>query len=230
MATFNASLLAFINLIAPDVKRHERLIGDLDGLNTAQKQTIVLALNSLKTAIDTRPALSTVIDDTAASSVSDKVWSPAKTSAAIDAAIAALMGTSSQVTQALTALSNAFNADKSAEVVLLGLVARKVDFNQAQTLTAAQQKRARDNINVLGLPEVTARLGVNPNFAAAYTQAMTPTPVYVPPPPPPVAPWYEGAALNAGHPTWQAADTWAQSLAYANFGAYYQYLQQQLAG
>jgi hypothetical protein len=167
------SLLALINLVAPDMVRHNRLIGDLTQLNTAQKASLTLALNSLKATIDARPAPSSVIDDTAASSVINKVWSPKQTSLAIDAALAALIGTSTQLAASLQALTNAIHGDETAAAALAVLVGHKVQFNTSQQLAATQQAQARANIQAVGEPEVVARLGAKSfDFAAAYTGAI----------------------------------------------------------
>ena len=122
--------------------------GDLTNLSTADKTSLVNALNELKTTIDNKSS----INDSQATTTN--TWSATKISNEITTAIANLINGADVSSDTLKEL-----ADKIATLAQSdnGLVSA----NQAQVFTAAQKLQARDNIDVYSKAEIG---DINTNF------------------------------------------------------------------
>lgn len=122
--------------------------GDLTNLSTADKTSLVNALNELKTTIDNKSS----INDSQATTTN--TWSATKISNEITTAIANLINGADVSSDTLKEL-----ADKIATLAQSdnGLVSA----NQAQAFTAAQKLQARDNIDVYSKAEIG---DINTNF------------------------------------------------------------------
>ena len=122
--------------------------GDLTNLSTADKTSLVNALNELKTTIDNKSS----INDSQATTTN--TWSATKISNEITTAIANLINGVDVSSDTLKEL-----ADKIATLAQSdnGLVSA----NQAQAFTAAQKLQARDNIDVYSKAEIG---DINTNF------------------------------------------------------------------
>ena len=122
--------------------------GDLTNLSTADKTSLVNALNELKTTIDNKSS----INDSQATTTN--TWSATKISNEITTAITNLINGVDVSSDTLKEL-----ADKIATLAQSdnGLVSA----NQAQAFTAAQKLQARDNIDVYSKAEIG---DINTNF------------------------------------------------------------------
>lgn len=122
--------------------------GDLTKLSTADKTSLVNALNELKSTIDNKSS----INDSQATTTN--TWSATKISNEITTAIANLINGADVSSDTLKEL-----ADKIATLAQSdnGLVSA----NQAQAFTAAQKLQARDNIDVYSKAEIG---DINTNF------------------------------------------------------------------
>ena len=122
--------------------------GDLTNLSTADKTSLVNALNELKTTIDNKSS----INDSQATTTN--TWSATKISNEITTTIANLINGADVSSDTLKEL-----ADKIATLAQSdnGLVSA----NQAQAFTAAQKLQARDNIDVYSKAEIG---DINTNF------------------------------------------------------------------
>lgn len=122
--------------------------GDLTNLSTADKTSLVNALNELKTTIDNKSS----INDSQATTTN--TWSATKISNEITTAIANLINGVDVSSDTLKEL-----ADKIASLAQAdnGLVSA----NQAQAFTAAQKLQARSNIDVYSKAEIG---DINTNF------------------------------------------------------------------
>ena len=122
--------------------------GDLTKLSTADKTSLVNALNELKTSIDNK----TLIDDSQATT--GNTWSATKISNEITTAITKLINGADVSSDTLKKL-----ADKIASLVQTdnGLVST----NLAQPFTVAQKLQARNNIDVYSKAEIG---DINTNF------------------------------------------------------------------
>ena len=122
--------------------------GDLTNLSTADKTSLVNALNELKTTIDNKSS----INDSQATTTN--TWSATKIS--------------NEITQVTTNLINGADVSSDTLKELADRVAALaqadnglVSANQAQAFTAAQKLQARDNIDVYSKAEIG---DINTNF------------------------------------------------------------------
>lgn len=159
--------------------------GALDALTTADKSSLVNALNEVKAGLatagasinDASASTSTVyssakteavavaaaagiIDDSSKSDA--KTWSSVKLESQINAAIAAIVDGAPEAFNTLKEIADYIADDQSATAALTTAVNNRVKFNDAQSLTTQQKIQACENIGV-GDPTT--------DFVAAYTAA-----------------------------------------------------------
>ena len=124
--------------------------GDLTKLNTADKTSLVNALNELKTSIGNQ----TLINDSQTTTAN--TWSATKISNEITTAITKLINGADTSSDTLKELADKIAALAQADNGL-------VSANQAQPFTEAQKLQARSNIGVYSKAEIG---DINTNFAA----------------------------------------------------------------
>ena len=115
--------------------------GDLTNLSTADKTSLVNALNELKTTIDNKSS----INDSQATTTN--TWSATKISNEITTAIANLINGADVSSDTLKELADKIATSAQSDNGL-------VSANQAQAFTAAQKLQARDNIDVYSKAEI----------------------------------------------------------------------------
>jgi len=144
-------ITALAQVIGTDVKGILANIGDLSALTTTQKASLVLAMNELKAAIDAVD-LSDLIDDSA--TANSMTWSSTKISNAISAAVSALVNSAPEAMDTLKELADAISNNQSAIGALQTIAGKHVRYDEAQTLTDAQQTQARSNIAAAAASDV----------------------------------------------------------------------------
>lgn len=122
--------------------------GDLTKLNTADKTSLVNALNELKNTIDNK----TSIDDS--QNTAGNTWSAAKISNEITTAITNLINGADVSSDTLKELADKIVALAQADNGL-------VSASQSQSFTAQQKAQARTNIDVYSKAEIG---DINTNF------------------------------------------------------------------
>ena len=138
--TLVANLSTVFSAICADVKGLTSKVGDLSQLTTTEKSSLVLALNSLKTAVGNNPA----INDSTTTTTS--LWSSKKVSDQISSAINDLINGAPGTLDTLKELADAITTNKDAIAALQTIAAGHVKYDAAQSLTDEQKKQARDNI------------------------------------------------------------------------------------
>ena len=128
-------------------------VGTLASLSTADKTSLVAALNEIKSSI---PTLSTLIND--AATATGTTWSSTKIQAQITAAISALVNGAPGAQDTLAELAAQITALAQADSGLLS-------FAQAQTLTTAQQLQGCTNLGI-GDPAHNYVTAIETNLAA----------------------------------------------------------------
>ena len=116
--------------------------GDLTKLNTADKTSLVNALNEIKGLISSG---SSSVDDS--QTTTSNTWSATKISNAITTAITNLINGADVSSDTLKELADKITALAQADNGL-------VSANQAQAFTAAQKLQARSNIDVYSKAEI----------------------------------------------------------------------------
>lgn len=175
-------LSAQINNLAVRIAKECKLIyiklGDTTQLNTDNAESLVKAINSLKTNFDNamlainansadinaaeaaitalQERLNTIINDTTASTTT--VYSSSKVDSEITKAKQEvkndLLGGAGTAYDTLNELAELIESNQDAITALQNLAAGHVKYDDAQKLTDAQKKQARDNINAVSQDEI----------------------------------------------------------------------------
>ena len=180
--SLETSLTAFVNAVGADIKNGQLKVGDLAALTTAQKASVVLALNELKTDLTTlqgQIAAATNINDAGLATSTTETYSISKIIDSINTASQNLkqeiLGSAPAALDTLQELATALSDNPSFATDIAIAIGNRVRFDEAQTLSAAQQLRARQNIGAAGSTEfnqLKTDLGnVNTDFLAAYNTA-----------------------------------------------------------
>lgn len=153
-----------ITALGTDYKVIVARIGTLASLTTTDKSSLVAAVNEVKAAI---PTLTSLIDDSTTTSTT-KVWSANKATAAIAAAVSALVGGAGAAYDTLVELQSAIQTDDTAISGILTSLSKRVRVDAAQSFTGTELTQGQDNLNVysrtqLGDPDT--------DLAAAYATA-----------------------------------------------------------
>ena len=180
--SLETSLSAFIAAVGADIKNNNIKIGDLTTLTTTQKANLVSALNELKGEVSTlqgQVASASNINDTGAPTSTTETYSISKILDSINASIAAvkadILGSAPAALDTLQELAEALSSNPSFATDIATAIGNRVRFDEAQTLTAAQQLRARQNIGAASQVEFSTlqtNLGnVSTDFLAVYNTA-----------------------------------------------------------
>lgn len=180
--SLETSLTAFVNAVGADIKNGQLKVGDLAALTTAQKASVVLALNELKTDLTTlqgQIAAATNINDAGLATSTTETYSISKIIDSINTASQNLkqeiLGSAPAALDTLQELATALSDNPSFATDIAIAIGNRVRFDEAQTLSAAQQLQARQNIGAASQAEFSTLqtdLGnVNTDFLAVYNTA-----------------------------------------------------------
>lgn len=152
--SLETSLTSFVNAVGADIKLFNQNQGDLTALTTAQKTSIVLAINSLKTALDTlqdAQANAAGINDAGSTSSTTETYSISKIIDIITTATNTLkqdiLGSAPAALDTLQELAAALNDNASFATDIATAIGNRVRYDESQALTSAQQGTARSNID-----------------------------------------------------------------------------------
>lgn len=157
--SLETQITSLVTAIGTDIKALRAADGNLTALTTADKSSLVAALNELKTLIGAGGG-ATINDASTVSTT--QTWSAAKSTAAIAAAVSALVNGAGSTLDTLNELASALGNDPNYATTIATALGNRVRFDAAQTLTAPQQAQACANIGV-GDPAH--------NFVTDYTAA-----------------------------------------------------------
>ena len=151
--------------------------GDLSTLSTAEKSSIVAALNAVKSQVDGID-VSAVINDSANDNAT--TWSGIKIlgeiQTKVDTAVAGILGGAPAALDTLKELADALQSNPSVIESLLAVQAKSVRVDTAQTFTGPEQTQARANIGAAAAADVSAldsKVGdvAGANFVTTYNNA-----------------------------------------------------------
>lgn len=152
--TLNAQIQALAEQVGIDIKTIFNNQGDLDSLTTAQKASLVRAINELKANIDLIDK--NIIDD--AQTVGTKTWSSNKIATEISAKCQevkdALLGGAGNAYDTLKELADLITANKDTIESLQQLAGSHIRYDTAQELNPTQQSQARSNMNAASATEL----------------------------------------------------------------------------
>lgn len=174
MATLAQRLQDLATAIGTDVKTLRTFLtgsasGDLTGLNTTAKNSIIAALNEVRAqAIAAAASGGAQINDAAAATTT--AYSSQHTEDRITAAIQAILGaTTPAALDTLDEIANALGDDANFAATMTAALGLRVRVDAAQSFTAPQKAQARTNI---GADVTTAETGdTNQDLVAAYNTA-----------------------------------------------------------
>lgn len=162
MATLAQRIIDLATGIGTDIKAINTAQGTLSSLTTADKTSIVNAVNELVTAVS--GALQ--INDTAGNGATTVTWSADKIYDSIEAAklavTNALTDGAASTLDTLNELATALGNDPDFATTIATGLSNRVRFDAAQTLDAAQKTQACGNIGI-GEPDT--------NFVTSYNAA-----------------------------------------------------------
>ena len=156
MATQQERITALAQAIAADIKQLTTNQGTLTALTTADKTSLVNAINELKTSI----ANVTNINDTSTSK--SATWSSDKINTSINNAVSALVNGAGTTLDTLKELANALGNDANFATTIATQMGKRVRVDAAQTFTVAEQAQGCANLGI-GNPDT--------DFVAAYNTA-----------------------------------------------------------
>lgn len=153
--TAKTSLVLAVNEVLAASAANTTKIGDTATLTTTAKTNLVAAINEINAALGAIN-LSALIDDLAASSVTDKTYSANKITNLIAAAVTALVDSSPATLDTLNELAAALGDDPNFAATITTALGNRVRVDAAQTFTAPEQTQARDNIGAASSTAVSA--------------------------------------------------------------------------
>lgn len=141
-----SNLQDFATRVATEFKAIRVVTGALSALTTADKTSLVNAINEVKAQAGAASGGGTgsSINDTTPSTTT--VYSSTKTNSAIQAAVSGLVNSSPAALDTLAELATALGNDANYAATTTAALGNRVRFDAAQTLTGAQQVQARANI------------------------------------------------------------------------------------
>jgi len=146
MATFQQRVSDLATRIATEFKEIRVVTGTLASLTTTAKDSLVNAINELKTSIDGK------INDAATNLT--QTWSSSKINSQISTAISNLTTGAPTAMDTLDELSAALGDDANFAATITTALGNRVRFDAAQTLTAPQKAPVKSNIDAYGNLEI----------------------------------------------------------------------------
>lgn len=161
--SLQTQLHSFVLRAAQEFNAVTAKIGSLASLSTTDKTNLVAAINELKTAV----SASTSINDAAVTTTS--TYSSSKIVGLLDALKAEILGGADAAYDTLLEIQQALQTGETAATALLDAVNKRVRYDAAQTLTAAEQTQARGNIGAIAASDVG---DTTFDFVAAFEGAL----------------------------------------------------------
>lgn len=170
--SLSTNVLNFATRVGTEFKAVRASIGTLASLTTADKTSVVNAINEVKTAVGGAGAQ---INDSVTNT--STTWSGSKTNSTITSATAAIkadiLGGAGPTIDTLKEIADLLTAsdvgDDAALATLTTAVGNRVRYDAAQTLSGPQQAQALTNIGAVSAVDVG---DVNTNFVTAFETAL----------------------------------------------------------
>ena len=151
--------------VATECKSIRSLTGSTANLTTANKTSLVAAINELKTALGT----ASQILDTATTGDTTHTWSANKIIAELASLKTQILDGAPAAYDTLLEISNKLSSEDSAITSLMTAVGNRVRFDAAQTLDATQKAQAISNIGAISAADVG---DVSTNFVTTFESAL----------------------------------------------------------
>jgi hypothetical protein len=162
--SLSARLTTLVGAIGAQIKSIKSQAGTLATLATAEKTSLVGAINELHVELATLASSSSGILDSGAADDASHTWSINKIVAELAALEVKIVNGAPEAFNTLIEISNKLTSEDSAIAGLLTNVGQKVSFAEVQGLTAPQKVQACENIGV-GDPDVDLVAALNAAMA-----------------------------------------------------------------
>lgn len=153
---------SFVLRVAEEFNSVKARTGVLGDLSTTDKSSLVAAINELKAAV-----LTAIDDETARTTTT---YSSTKIVSLLDVLKTEILGGADPAYDTLVELQRALQDDQSGIAALTAAIDKRVRFDAAQSLSAAEKAQARSNIGAVAATDVgdTAT-----DFVALFNGALT---------------------------------------------------------
>lgn len=153
---------SFVLRVAEEFNSVKARTGVLGDLSTTDKSSLVAAINELKAAV-----LTAIDDETARTTTT---YSSTKIVSLLDVLKTEILGGADPAYDTLVELQRALQDDQSGIAALTAAIDKRVRFDAAQSLSAAEKAQARSNIGTVAATDVgdTAT-----DFVALFNGALT---------------------------------------------------------
>jgi len=145
--SLNARIESLVIRLAQEFNTVRQSTGDLNHLNTADKTSLVAAINELQAGLNWSP-----INDNQVAN--DTTYSSSKIVALLDTLKNEILGGAGAAFDTLLEIQQALQSGTTGLDALLAAVNHRVRFDGAQTLTEPQQAQARANIGAVATSAV----------------------------------------------------------------------------
>ena len=145
-------------------------VGTLSSLSTTERTSTVAAINELKAEIQSvASSVGATINDAATTSTT-QTWSVTKIAAEIQVAVDSLIDSAPGTLDTLNELAAAIQSNDGDLSGIITSLTKRVRVDGAQAFTALEKQQARDNIDVFSKDEIG---DINFDFAAHVNSNLT---------------------------------------------------------
>lgn len=153
--TSKTDIVSALNEIAGRTTANANSIGTLASLTTTNKSNLVAALNEVQASVSSLD-LTSLINDTASSGVTNKTFSADRILSLVGGSISALVDSSPATLDTLNELAIALGNDANFAATIATSMGNRVRVDAVQTFTVPEQTQARSNISAASVLSVTA--------------------------------------------------------------------------
>lgn len=153
--TSKSDIVTALNEVLSKTNTNSNSIGTLTSLTTSAKGNLVSALNEVYASVSAID-LTSLINDSASSGVTNKTFSADRILSLVSGSIAQLVDSSPGTMDTLRELAAALGNNPNFATTIAASLGNRVRVDAAQTFTPAEQEQGRSNISAASIAAVTA--------------------------------------------------------------------------
>jgi len=153
--TSKLDIVTALNEVLAKTSVNSNAIGALASLTTTAKSNLVAALNEVQASVSSID-LTSLINDSAPSGVTDKTFSADRILSLVAGSINQLVDSSPATMDTLRELATALGNNPNFATTIATSLGQRVRVDAVQTFTAVEQDQARSNISAASIASVTA--------------------------------------------------------------------------
>ena len=155
--TSKSDIVSALNEVLSKTNVNVNAIGTLSTLTTSAKSNLVAALNEVQASVSSID-LTSLINDSAASGVTNKTFSADRILSLVAGSIAQLVDSSPATMDTLRELAAALGNNPNFASTIATSLGNRVRVDAVQTFTPAEQDQARSNISAASIVSVASAL------------------------------------------------------------------------